>query len=270
MEQDELQQQIDAKVAADGVEVTPNEMTTRLLDLLWDRVEPSTRGRKPRFSLAEVVSSAVEVADADGLAGVTMRKVATAMGVGAMSLYTYVPGRDELVSLMVERVYTELTLPAAQTPWREAILTYAESHLAMYADHSWLLDVNRWRLPLAPHVLDAQEAGLRAFEGTPLAAAEIVGIMELVDTFVHGLARDSVLENAQRNAGAPSQDEYWIAQGSFWETHFDVERYPAMTRTWLAGGFDTDRTEPSEALAPMLDAVARAIEAARREQADEA
>ena len=269
MEPDQLRHEIDAKVAADGMEVTSNEMTTRLLDLLWDRVEPNTRGRKPRFTLAEVVSSAVEVADADGLAGVTMRKVATELGVGAMSLYTYVPGRDELVSLMVERAYSALDLPAPETPWREALVTYAESHLAMYAAHPWLLEVNRWRLPLAPHVLDAEEAGLRAFEGTPLQAVEIVGIMALVNTFVHGLARDSALENAQRRDGALSQDEYWMAQGSFWETHFDVERYPAMTRTWLAGGFDTDRTGPAEALAPMLDAVARAIEAASREQAND-
>ena len=268
MEPDQLRQEIDAKAATDGLQVTPNEMTTRLLDLLWDRVEPPTRGRKPRFTLAQVVGAAVDVADADGLDGVTMRKVATELGVGAMSLYTYVPGRDELLSLMVERAYGELDLPAPTAPWREAIVTYAESHLAMYAAHPWLLEVNRWRLPLSPHVLDAQEAGLRAFEDTPLAATEIVGIMQLVDTFVHGLARDSVLENAQRQAGALSQDDYWMAQGSFWETHFDVERYPAMTRAWIAGGFDSDLTEPGEALAPMLDAVARAIVQAERDKSE--
>ena len=58
------------------------------------------------------------IADAEGMAALSMRKVASSLGVGAMSLYTYVPGRSELVELMIDRVYGEHALPDPELPWQ--------------------------------------------------------------------------------------------------------------------------------------------------------
>ena len=69
------------------------------------------RGPKPRISLPDVVAAGVAIADAGGLAALSMRKVAGRLGVGPMSLYTYVPGRSELVELMIDHVYGEHALP---------------------------------------------------------------------------------------------------------------------------------------------------------------
>ena len=73
--------------------------------------QPPVRGPKPRISLTDVVAAGVAIADAEGMAALSMRKVANRLGVGAMSLYTYVPGRSELVELMIDRVYSEHALP---------------------------------------------------------------------------------------------------------------------------------------------------------------
>lgn len=245
----------------DLVATAPTPEQLRRLELLWSPQEPSSRGRPARFTLAEVVAAGIAVADADGLAGVTMRRVAKALGAGAMSLYTYVPGRDELLDLMIDTVYGELALPDGAGPWRAEVLRYAETFLALYGRHPWLLDLNQWRLPLAPHVLDAEEAGLRVLAATPLAPAQVVGIRDLLETLVHGLARERASEarDGDDTGTGTGLDDYWSSQSHFWETHFDPERYPTMTRMWLAGAFETDRTATEQALGPLLEAVERAI-----------
>lgn len=259
-----LRDQIDAhaeEVGYETVVATPEQR--RRLELLWLPQEPSQRGRPPRFTLAEVVTAGLAVADAEGLAGLTMRRVGRELGAGAMSLYTYVPGRDELLDLMIDRAYAELDLPLSDAAgWRDGVVRYADALLRMYEAHPWLLDLNQWRLPLAPHVLDAEEAGLRVLAATPLEPQQIVGIRDLLETFVHGLARESAKERRDDADTGITQDDYWSSQSHFWETHFDPERYPTMTRMWVAGAFETDRSGTEQAIAPLLEAIERAIEAA--------
>ncbi|HEY6666407.1 MAG TPA: helix-turn-helix domain-containing protein, partial [Propionibacteriaceae bacterium] len=84
----------------------------RVVELLWAPTQqPPGRGPKPRLSLADVVAAGVAIADEEGLTALSMRKVASRLGVGAMSLYTYVPGRSELIELMIDRVYGEHQVP---------------------------------------------------------------------------------------------------------------------------------------------------------------
>ncbi|WP_158277188.1 TetR/AcrR family transcriptional regulator [Serinibacter arcticus] len=260
-----LAEQLTEHAEAIGLEaVVPTPEQERRLALLWAPQEPSTRGRPARFTLDEVVTAGVAVADAEGLAGVTMRRVAREVGAGAMSLYTYVPGRDELLDLMIDAAYAELDLPDGDGSWRDGLIRYADSFLSLYSRHPWLLDLNQWRLPLAPHVLDAEEAGLRVLAATPLEPAQVVGIRDLLETFVHGLARESAKERRDGADTGINQDDYWSSQSHFWETYFDTERYPTMTRMWLSGAFETDRSGTEKAIEPLLEAVERAIAAVER------
>ncbi|MGH3621146.1 MAG: TetR/AcrR family transcriptional regulator, partial [Sciscionella sp.] len=69
----------------------------RSMELLWSIGEAPSRGPKQRLSLAEVVRAAIELADVDGLGALSMRRVAERLGIGTMSLYTYVPAKAELI-----------------------------------------------------------------------------------------------------------------------------------------------------------------------------
>src|SRR5690625_1660528 len=150
-----------AKARADGYhDVVRTPEAARRLALLWEEPEPAARGRKPRFVLAEVVTAGLRVVEREGLAGLSMRQVAKELGVGTMSLYTYVPGRAELIDLMIDRAYGELDLPQSPGPWRAGLSQYALEHYRLYLTHPWILQTNMWRSPLAPNVLDAQESGL--------------------------------------------------------------------------------------------------------------
>lgn len=228
---------------------------TRRLALLWDPPEPATRGRPARFTLHDVVRAGLAVADADGLGGLSMRRVARELGTSPMSLYTYVPGRTELVDLMVDAAYTELDLPAAEAPWRDGLTLYAVELWGMYQRHPWLLQLNRWRAPLTPHVLDCQEAGLRTLIDTGLSEHQVAETIDLVDNVVAETARGSIAESMDRDSTGVGLDKYWESMSSFWEDWFDVERYPTMTRVWEAGGFDEGVGEFPRALERLLDIV---------------
>ncbi|MBD5785871.1 TetR/AcrR family transcriptional regulator [Cellulosimicrobium terreum] len=248
-------------------EVVRTPEVTRRLALLWDPPTPATRGRKPRLTLDDVVGAGIAVAQDGGLDALSMRRVATELGVGAMSLYTYVPGRTELVDLMVDRAYAELDLPAAGTPWRAALARYAHQMWDLYLRHPWILQTNMWRAPLAPHVLDAQEAGLRTVVDTGLTEVQVVETLALVDNYVQGLARATIAESAEQDATGMGSDEYWTTLGSFWEDWFDVERYPVMTRVYVAGGFDAPQGPFDASLDRLLDAVEAAIDRANQNSA---
>ncbi|WP_154793891.1 TetR/AcrR family transcriptional regulator [Occultella kanbiaonis] len=260
---DGLKQLAAQKAMADGYPfVTRTPEVTRRLALLWSPPEPSTKGRPASTSLAEVISAGLAVVRAEGLEALSMRKVAKELGVGAMSLYTYVPGRTELIDLMIDSVYGGLGLPEAGEPWRTALGQYCREFWELYEREPWLLQTNMWRAPLSPRVLDAQEAGLRTLIRTALAPVQVVQTIGLVDTVLQGLARSSIAESVDSDASGVGQDDYWESMSSFWEDWFDVDRYPVMTEVYLAGAFDNDVGGFETTLERLLDVVEMSIDAA--------
>lgn len=227
----------------------------RIIELLWDPpAHPPARGPRPRIGLEDVVTAGVEVADADGLANLSMRKVATRLGVGAMSLYTYVPGRDELLELMVNRVHGELLLPDPDLPWRASVEHQITQRWAMYERHPWLLDLNMARMPLGPHVLDADEALYAAVARAGLGGADVVSTTNLIIWQMLGAARSQIAEADETRRTGTSAEAYWNSRASFWETYFSYARYPTMAAIWEAGGFDDERAHAFDRqLARLLD-----------------
>jgi AcrR family transcriptional regulator len=211
----------------------------RAVELLWAPTQQSpVRGPKPRTSLSEVVAAGVEIADAEGLAALSMRKVASRLGIGAMSLYTYVPGRSELVELMIDRVYAEHTIPEPQLPWRRRLEAWARETWRIYAEHPWLLDYNMARLPIGPHVLDVSEALYAALHDAGFAGAENVAISNLIQWQLLGAARSMISDADEARHTGVSAEAYWDSRASFWGTYFDWNRYPNTAAIWEAGGFD--------------------------------
>ena len=170
-----------------------------------------------------------------------MRKVATRLGVGAMSLYTYVPGRDELLELMVNRVHAELDLPADDLPWRASVEQQVGERWRMYERHPWLLELNMARMPIGPHVLDADEALYAAVFRAGLRGTDVVSTTNLIVWQLLGAARSQIIESDEARRTGTSAEAYWDSRASFWETYFDYRRYPTMAAVWEAGGFDDDQ-----------------------------
>ncbi|AVT38962.1 TetR/AcrR family transcriptional regulator [Plantactinospora sp. BB1] len=257
----------------------------RTLALLWT-AQPSpgspaaagrpARGRPPRLTVPQIRQAAIAVADREGLATMSMARVAEELGVGTMSLYTYVPGKAELIDLMVDGVMAERDLPGPDdvrpTDWRARIELYADRTRTMYQRHPWLREVSTVRPPLGPGLLAQQEYLLAALADLGLPARQTVAAGNAIVSFVDAAARQQAEADQLERTTGQSTDEWWSDRDSFWAEHFDVARYPAMNRTWEAGGFVDTPDAMADAyrfgLRLLLDGIQRAAGAAGRPPAE--
>ncbi|MFI9402666.1 TetR/AcrR family transcriptional regulator [Nocardia sp. NPDC052316] len=201
----------------------------RTLDLLWDAGPRPSRGPKPGLTLERIVEAAIEVADSEGLAAVTMRRVATQLGTGTMSLYRYLPGKAELLDVMLDRVQEPVAEPAADGDWRAALEAMAHRGLALFRKHPWLVEVNQTRPVLGPSAVQGMEMFLTAIRPMGLPDRELISVIILIDGYVGSAARTQLFaQEAERTTGLTNQ-EFWDAQAPRLEVAMASGRYPVMS-----------------------------------------
>jgi AcrR family transcriptional regulator len=121
---------------------------------IWDLPERGERGPRLRHSRAQVASAAISIADAEGIAAVTMRRLAAELGTGTMSLYNYVPAKEHLVQLMADQAAGEYVYPPSTPPDRRtAIADLARQGRDIARRHPWLLAVMQPPPPMGPCTL---------------------------------------------------------------------------------------------------------------------
>ncbi|MEV6599884.1 TetR/AcrR family transcriptional regulator [Actinoplanes sp. NPDC051346] len=121
---------------------------------IWTRPVRGSRGPTPGHSREGIVAAAITLADAAGLAAVSMRAVATALGTSAGSLYRYLSSRDDLLDLMTDAAAAGLRpYPEADGDWLDTMVLLGRRQLALYRSHPWLLDVSHRSSGIGPHTL---------------------------------------------------------------------------------------------------------------------
>ncbi|RSN45875.1 TetR family transcriptional regulator [Amycolatopsis sp. WAC 04197] len=204
----------------------------RAIELLWGTSEPE----RPGLSLGRIVAAAVEVADAEGLASLSMRKVAERFGTTTMSLYRYVPGKAELVELMRDAVYGEFPMESSDgLGWRAGLERWARRAREMYDRHPWLVhSAGSRRLP-GPNIMAGYDHALDVASRSGLAPAQVIAVVNLVGGFVESAARQAgEAAELQRRTGV-THERWWSERESLFER---LDRYPALERLWKAGGMD--------------------------------
>ncbi|GAA1525993.1 TetR/AcrR family transcriptional regulator [Nocardioides humi] len=189
--------------------------------VLWAQGRTPRRGPRPRVSLDGIVAAAVRVADAEGLEAASMQRVAAEVGVTKMALYRHVPGKAELVALMVDRTLGEP--PATgDGPWRARLAAWAQAMRDGFAAHRWLLAAAVGPRVFGPNELGWLEAGLAALDGLPLGPAERLDSLVLVGSHVRALvqqatepATERALALALADVLASRADAYPLAAAAF-------------------------------------------------------
>jgi AcrR family transcriptional regulator len=237
----------------------------RSIELLWGlapgNAEQPRRGPKPRLSAARVAAAAIELADTEGLAALSMRRVAERLEMTAMSLYTYVPGKAELVDLMLDTVYGEVTDDGGDSgPWRARLERVARDNWALYRRHPWLLQVATSRPTLGPNLIAKYDRELRAVEGVGLTDIEMDLVVSLVADYVHGAVRGAIAADEVAKHSGISDAEWWERNGPLLATVLDPDRYPVATRVGSAAGAEYGAaSDPARAfefgLARLLDGI---------------
>jgi AcrR family transcriptional regulator len=209
----------------------------RSIELLWGVQEKPRRGPKPKLTVEQIVRAATRVADAEGLAALSMRRVADELDVAVMSLYTYFPSKAELIDVMLDRALGETARPGGVPHgWRGALEQVARENWALLHRHPWLLQVATGRPPLGPNVTAKYDYELRAVDGIGLTDVEMDAVLSLVLGHVEGAARRSVeAARAVRSSGM-TDEEWWTEYAPLLEQVLDPSRYPVAARVGQAAG----------------------------------
>lgn len=175
---------------------------------LWLGHDRPRRGRKPAFSRAAITAAAVELADAEGLDAVTMRRVAAKVGAGVMSLYSYAPDKETLLELMVDHVSGELPLDAPLTgDWRADVKAMARLQRALMLRHPWLPSALSSRRTPGPRALAFVERALAALRPARLDGAARLEVFAQVTAFVAGHVAFEITQSAAARSSARAAAE---------------------------------------------------------------
>ena len=200
----------------------------RTMALLWGIGKKPTRGPKPALSVGRIARAAIEVADAEGMGALSMRRVAERLGISTMSLYTYVPGKAELVDVMLDTAFGELAdSECADLGWRAGLERIARENWALYHRHPWMLQVAAVsRPPLGPNVIAKYDRELLAVDGIGLTEVEMDSVLALVLEHAQGAARRSVEAAEAEKRTGKTDYEWWLANEPLLEEVFDPRSLP--------------------------------------------
>lgn len=197
--------------------------------------EPAAGARRARTGIEHeltrqrVVRAGIEIADAEGLDGLSMRGVAARLGVATMSPYRYVDGKEHLVMLMADEAYGEESYPEAQPPdWRARLELVGHTVWRLHRRHPWLTQVSPLTRPLlSANLATHADRSLAALDGLGFDATEMLDRQVLLYAHIQGLATH--LEGEARAAAATGlSDEEWMERQS-----------PAMGAIAMSGRYPT-------------------------------
>jgi AcrR family transcriptional regulator len=237
------------------------------LDLLWGRRAPGRRGPKPGLSVEGIVAAAIRIADAEGLEGVSMARVAKELGFTTMSLYRYVTSKDELLQLMWNASAQGAEhLDLEGTGWRERLRSWALVQRDAHEQHPWITQMPMAAPPLGPNSLLFVERGLETLDDTGIAEADKLRIIGVISSYTFSEARmanDAARGAAQAQAAAgEGAVPQWTFDGLLRELA-DEESYPRLHHIAWSRALSDDASASDERLAYLfgLDIILNGVQA---------
>ena len=217
----------------------------------------------PDLSKARIVDAAIAIADREGLAAVSMRRLATELRVATMSLYRHVPSKDELVLVMLDAVFREEALPSKRPRgWRAKLDLLARVQWAIYRRHKWMAaTISLTRPVLVPNGMKHTEWALEATDGVVGDAAQQLLVALTLFGFVRGLAASLETETYAEQDTGMSSDDHIEAQTREFEAIVASGAFPMLTRVSAVPDLDVGLDALFEfGLARVLDGIERMVE----------
>jgi AcrR family transcriptional regulator len=173
------------------------------------RPQPATEPRAP-LSKDRVLHAAVALAARDGIESLTMRKLADELGAGAMSLYHYVPNKEELLDGMVDIVFGEIELPSTDVDWKTAMRRRAISTREVLNRHRWAVGLMESRTTPGPASLRLHNAVLGCLREAGFSIEMTIQAYSVQDAYIYGFAlqeKSLPFETAEESA-AVAEEQY--------------------------------------------------------------
>jgi AcrR family transcriptional regulator len=228
---------------------------------LWERMERPAPVSRTSLTLERIAAAAVEIADEEGGAAVTMRRLATKLCVAPMAAYRHVNGKDDLWALMIDRVSRELAVPDGSTDWREVLRSYALQTRELMLAHPWMALMPTPVIMLTPARMAVAERQLAALAVCGLDADSVMAAFRAVTSFVHGSAQTEIaLRDYRERNGWTSGDETRQALAPQMRYLISTGRFPVFEQYALdAARKDDPAWEFAFGLDCVLDGIAQRL-----------
>jgi len=206
------------------------------------RTQVRARQTSPELSRDEVVRMAIAIADAEGLAALSMRRIAAELGVATMALYRYVGGKDALVLKMVDAAIGEFPFPAKPpATWRDGIETAARLQWAAYRRHLWLASaISLSRPQLLPNLLPHTDAVLRSVARFGLDKSAALYTAISVFAYIRGIALAMESEAQAEQDTGMTADEWAEQYSGQLTTMINLENLAGFRALFEQDGFEFD------------------------------
>ncbi|WP_327353851.1 TetR/AcrR family transcriptional regulator [Streptomyces sp. NBC_01304] len=228
---------------------------------LWERLERTAPAPRTSLTLDRIAAAAVELADEEGAGAVTMRRLATKLGVAPMAAYRHVTGKDDLWALMIDRVSAELTVSEDVTGWREVLRSFAVQTRELMLRHPWMAHVPAPVIQLTPSRMAVAERQLAALVDRGLDADSMMAAFRSVSSFVQGAVQSEIaLREYKELHGWKSGDEARQALAPQMNYLMTTGRYPVYRQYALAAARKDDPTWEFEfGVDCVLDGIAKRL-----------
>jgi AcrR family transcriptional regulator len=148
------------------------------------RVTPT----RPRLSRERVLQGAVAVADAGGIASLTIRSLATELGVKPMSVYHHVANKDEILDGIVDIVFGEIDLPTIGGDWHQEMRRRASSAREALQRHPWAIGLLESRTNPGPATLKHHDTVIGTLRAAGFSVVATAHAYALIDAYIYGFA----------------------------------------------------------------------------------
>lgn len=215
---------------------SPSDRARAGLARLWTSQQKPRPGPRPRFTPREVAQAAISLADQFGLKALTMRGVADHLGVSVMSLYGYVPVKDDLLDLMIDEALGACSAPDRTESLRLRLEGIAIANWELYMRHAWLLEVDDHRPVLGPNVLAKYDRELATLDGLGLSDLEMQAALSALLSLVRGAAKARQDATSAAARTGETDQEWWALRAPLLEQITGPDAFPVAARVGSAVG----------------------------------
>ena len=211
-------------------------------EVIWARPERTGRGPRPAYTRADIAAAAVRLADAGGLDAVSMRHVAAELGCGTMSLYNYVPRKEDLYELMVDAISGEHEVWEPSGDWRGDMRRIAQQTRALMHRHPWLTRLMSPVYGFSPNALRFLEHCLRCMDPLDAPYGTKLQLLALLNGCVTTYVTNE-LATAERTRALPwSEEQENQARIAYLGGQIASGAYPRMAAAFMedAGPIDLE------------------------------
>lgn len=201
-----------------------------IINSVWTRPDRPRRGT-PSLSREQIVTAAVELLDADGIDGLSMRRLGSKLGAGTTSVYWYVASKDDLLDLALDEIMGEIDVPDPdEVGWRAAAGTMTRGVRSMILRHPWITSLFGARPNIGPNSMRLTDRVIGLLTGAGFAGMEAGYAGSLLTSFAIGSATTEAAYHAAMTRSGTTGEDMIAALDEYQRGH--AADYPNYQRWW--------------------------------------